>query len=280
MDYVTPIGFRDILPDEALVREELTQCVAALLSEAGYVPIETPTLERMDAMNAAGRIPGTTFKLFDATGELLALRPDVTMQVARMAASRLRATEEAMRFRYTQRVFRDVDIPSEAREMTQIGIECMGPAGADADAEVVGLLARALEATGLENFTIALGTVGVLRALLEACDAPGSWKNAVLNAYHASDFVALNKLCAQDDIPLKYAQAICALPRIRGGREAIDAVRALVEPLGCVDGLDAFAATFDTLAEEGLADVLLIDFSIMSSFDYYTGIVFEAYPVL
>ena len=277
MDYVTPIGFRDILPDEALVREELTQRVASLLSEAGYAPIETPTLERMDAMNAAGRIPGTTFKLFDATGELLALRPDVTMQVARMAASRLRFSEDAMRFRYTQRVFRDVDIPSEAREMTQIGIECMGPAGADADAEVVGLLARALEATGLENFTIALGTVGVLRALLEACEAPGTWKNAVLGAYHASDFVALNKLCAQKDIPADYAQAICALPRIRGGREAIDAVRALVEPLGCVDGLDDFAATFDALAEDGLASVLLVDFSIMSSFDYYTGIVFEAY---
>ena len=277
MDYVTPIGFRDILPDEALVREELTQRVASLLSEAGYAPIETPTLERMDAMNAAGRIPGTTFKLFDATGELLALRPDVTMQVARMAASRLRFSEDAMRFRYTQRVFRDVDIPSEAREMTQIGIECMGPAGADADAEVVGLLARALEATGLENFTIALGTVGVLRALLEVCEAPGTWKNAVLGAYHASDFVALNKLCAQKDIPTDYAQAICALPRIRGGREAIDAVRALVEPLGCVDGLDDFAATFDALAEDGLASVLLVDFSIMSSFDYYTGIVFEAY---
>ena len=160
MDYVTPIGFRDILPDEALVREELTQRVAVLLSEAGYAPIETPTLERMDAMNAAGRIPGTTFKLFDATGELLALRPDVTMQVARMAASRLRFSEDAMRFRYTQRVFRDVDIPSEAREMTQIGIECMGPAGADADAEVVGLLARALEATGLTGLAGMVGLAG------------------------------------------------------------------------------------------------------------------------
>lgn len=277
MDYVTPIGFRDILPDEALVRERLSHSVQALFAQEGYAPVETPTLERMDAMDAAGRIPGATFKLFDASGELLALRPDVTMQLARMVATRLRGQEGPVRLRYTQRVFRDVDTQFEAREMTQVGIECIGPSGVEADAEVVGLLARALAAVGLERFTIALGTVGVVRALLEACEMDGAWKNSVLAAYHASDFVALDELCAQEGVPAAFAQAIASLPRIRGGREAIDEAKALVEPLGCADGLDVFAATFDALATAGLADALLVDFSIMSSFDYYTGIVFEAY---
>ncbi|MBQ9068498.1 MAG: ATP phosphoribosyltransferase regulatory subunit [Eggerthellaceae bacterium] len=277
MDYVTPTGFRDILPDEALVRERLSQSVQGLFDEAGYVPVETPTLERMDAMNAAGHIPGATFKLFDAQGELLALRPDVTMQVARMVATRLRGMEDPIRLRYTQRVFRDVDTQFEAREMTQVGIECIGPFGTEADAEVVGLCARALAATGLEKFTVALGTVAVLRSLLEACKADGAWKNQVLAAYHASNFVALDALCSQPEVPEEFAQAVRSLPRIRGGREAIEEAKAVVEPLGCAEGLDEFAATFDVLANAGLADDLLVDFSIMSSFDYYTGIVFEAY---
>ncbi|MFQ9180578.1 MAG: ATP phosphoribosyltransferase [Eggerthella lenta] len=67
-----------------------------------------------------------------------------------------------------------------------------------------------------------------------------------------------------------------ALPRIRGGREAVEEVRASWR-LGCEDGLDDFARTCDLLAEAGLADRILVDFSVMSSFDYYTGIVFEAY---
>ncbi|MBQ9021889.1 MAG: ATP phosphoribosyltransferase regulatory subunit [Eggerthellaceae bacterium] len=277
MDFVTPVGFRDILPDEALQREQISQRVMACFTNAGYMPIETPTLERMDAMDAAGRIPGKTFKLFDATGELLALRPDVTMQVARIAATRMREQGGVARYRYMQRVFRDVDLQFEAREMTQMGIEYIGEGGAEADAEVVGLFAQALQLAGLERFTIALGTVGVLRALLEACKVDGAWKNAVLAAYHASNFVDLDELCSQDGVPAKYAQAIATLPRIRGGREAIDAARDLVAPLDCVDGLDAFAQTYDALAQAGLADALLVDFSIMSSFDYYTGIVFEAY---
>ena len=278
MEFVTPVGFRDVLPDEAIAREQIVQRVQALFASAGYAPIETPTLERMDAMNAAGRIPGSTFKLFDATGELLALRPDVTMQVARMVAARLGSSNADARFRYTQRVFRDVDVQSEAREMTQIGVECMGPFGAAADAEVVGLFAQALKLAGLDKFVVALGTVGVLRALLQTCPVvSGEWKNQVLAAYHASNFVELDALCARPEVPQLFGLAIGALPRIRGGRQAIEQARAFVEPLGCQDGLDELEQAFDVLAADGLADSLLVDFSIMSSFDYYTGIVFEAY---
>lgn len=277
MDITTPRGFRDILPDEALQREQISAQVQACFAQAGYVPIETPTLERMDALDAAGRINGATFKLFDAQGSLLALRPDVTMQVARMAATRFRNVEGPLRLRYTQRVFRDVDIQVDAREMTQIGIECIGDAGVEVDAEVIRLFAQALTLAGVTNYTIALGTVGVLRALLEAAPAEGAWKNKVLLAYHASNFVELDELCSQHEAPTPFAEAIAALPHIRGGRESIDAARALVEPLGCLDGLDDMAQTYDALCKSGLERVLLVDFSIMSSFDYYTGMVFEAY---
>lgn len=277
MEITTPRGFRDILPDEALQREQISAQVQACFAQAGYVPIETPTLERMDALDAAGRINGATFKLFDAQGSLLALRPDVTMQVARMAATRFRNVEGPLRLRYTQRVFRDVDIQVDAREMTQIGIECIGDAGVEVDAEVIRLFAQALKLAGVRDYTIALGTVGVLRALLEAAPADGAWKNKVLSAYHASNFVELNELCSESEAPASFADAIAALPHIRGGREAIDAARGLVEPLGCVDGLDDMAQTYDALCEDGLERVLLVDFSIMSSFDYYTGMVFEAY---
>ena len=277
MNFVTPAGFRDILPEEALRREQMERKVQDLLASQGYVPIETPTLERLDVMQAGGRIPATPFKLFDATGELLALRPDVTMQVARMCATRLRGQQGPFKFRYTQRVFHETERQSAARELTQVGIENICAEGSEADAEVVGLFADALKATGVDGFLIAVGTVGVLRALLEACEAPGDWKNEVLEAYHASDFIRIYELASQPDAPAGYAQAIAELPLVRGGIEAVGRVRELVEPLGCSDGLDALERTLQLLAERGLGPALMVDFSIMSSFDYYTGIVFKAY---
>ena len=293
MNYVTPAGFRDVLTDEAQQRERITRAVQERFAARGYLPIETPTLEVMDVMRAGGRLAGSPFRFFDARGDLLAMRPDVTLQVARMTATRLAGQPGPFRFRYLQRVFREAEaeMQAKARELTQMGIECIGEEGPEADAEVVGLLAEALVVAGARGYTLALATVGVLRALLEASGAPAWWKEQVLDAYHASNFVELDRLTApagagpapdaepgaRASVPPVFAAAIRALPRIRGGRAAIDEVRALVAPLGCEDGLDAFARTYDLLEEAGLGERILVDFSVMSSFDYYTGLVFEAY---
>ena len=280
MDYVTPAGFRDVLADEACTRERIARDVQACFAARGYLPIETPTLEVMDVMRAGGRMPGSPFKFFDASGDLLAMRPDVTLQVARMCATRLAGQPGPLRFRYMQRVFREAEgrMQAQAREMTQFGVECIGEAGPQADAEVVELMAEALELAGARGCKLALATVGVLRALLAASGASAQWTEQVLAAFHASNFVEVDRLTGEGTaVPPVFAAAIRALPRIRGGREAVEQVRALVAPLGCEDGLDDFERTCDLLAEAGLADRILVDFSVMSSFDYYTGIVFEAY---
>ena len=291
MNAVTPSGFRDVLSEEARVREAITRAVADLFASRGYVPIETPTLEVMDVLRAGGRVPATPFKFFDSRGDLLAMRPDVTLQIARMCATRLAGVPGPLRFRYTQRVFREAETENQvqARELTQCGVECIGEVGPAADAEIVVLFAEALRLAGATQFVLAMATVGVLRALLERSGASEPWKAAVLDAYHSSDFVALDRLC---DVAMgravegeavdagaaapAYTEAIRQLARIRGAQDAIDAVRALVAPLGCVADLDDFQATYDLLGEAGLASSVLVDFSVASSFNYYTGLVFEA----
>ena len=280
MDMVTPAGFRDVLAQEAAERERISAAVRDLFSSRGYAPIETPTLEVMDVMRAGGHMTGVPFKFFDSQGDLLAMRPDVTLQVARMCATRLAGQPGPFRFRYQQRVFRETEgqMRASAREVTQIGIECIGPSGAEGDAEVLQLFCEALETAGVRDFTISVATVGVLRALLAASGADAAWAEQVLDAFHASNFVELDLLTgAGCPVPPVFAQALRALPRIRGGREAIEEARALVAPLGCEDGLDELSGMCDLLGAAGVGGRVRIDFSVMSSFDYYTGMVFEAY---
>ena len=280
MDMVTPAGFRDVLAQEAAERERISAAVRDLFSSRGYAPIETPTLEVMDVMRAGGHMTGVPFKFFDSQGDLLAMRPDVTLQVARMCATRLAGQPGPFRFRYQQRVFRETEgqMRASAREVTQIGIECIGPSGAEGDAEVLQLFCEALETAGVRDFTISVATVGVLRALLAASGADAAWAEQVLDAFHASNFVELDLLTgAGCPVPPVFAQALRALPRIRGGREAIEEARALVAPLGCEDGLDELSGMCDLLDAAGVGGRGRIDFSVMSSFDYYTGMVFEAY---
>lgn len=302
MNYVTPIGFRDVMSEEALVREELTARVRRCFAEQGYRPVETPTLEVLDVMEAGGHVPEAPFKFFDSHGDLLAMRPDVTMQIARMCATRAETIAEPLRLRYTQRVFREKSAEAAARELTQCGAECIGAPAEQADIELVALFARALEECGLTSFTIALGSAGVLRGLLDASGASAQWQSAVLEAYHTSNFVYLGELvdaacsrpprggdavlsCALTDpaisdpgaVDASVAEAIFELPRLRGGRAALSDVRALLEPIGCVEAVDELESVYSALSDQGLENRLLIDFSVMSSFDYYTGLVFEAY---
>ncbi len=288
IDLVTPLGFRDVLTAEAAERERITRGVQDLFASHGYLPVETPTLEVMDVMALGGRLPASSFRFFDSQGDLLAMRPDVTLQIARMCATRIGAAEEPLKLRYTQRVFREMEGRSQAqaRELTQIGIESIGArdgAGepVQADTEVVALCVQALAVAGVAEVALAIATVGPLRALLERSGAPSAWKQAILNAYHASDLVEVDRLCAPENLDAAtapaYAQAIRALPRVRGGLEAIDEARQLVAPLGCTDGLDRLQALCERLEGDGLAAAVLVDFSVISLFDYYTGIVFEAY---
>ena len=280
MDYTTPSGFRDVLSEEAVAREALARRVQDLFAARGYVPIETPTLESMAVMQEGGRVPASPFKFFDATGDLVTMRPDVTLQVARMCATRLGAAPGPFRFRYMQRVFRDAQGRQQAdvREKKQIGIECIGEAGVEADAEVIGLFAEALDVAGVSEFKLSIATVSVLRGLLAASSEPSKWKVELLEAFHQSNFVDIDRLC--DEAQQKgstFAPVIRELSRVRGGHDAIERARRLVEPLGCAAGLDELQIIYDLLAERGLASRILVDFSVMSSFDYYTGIVFEAF---
>lgn len=222
MNFVTPSGFRDVLTDEAVLREQAAQAVQANMAAKGYLPVETPTLEVMDVLQAGRQAAGHPVQALrrarrpsgHASRCHAADRPHVRHAPGRAAGP--------FRFRYMQRVFREAEgqTRAEPRETTQMGVELIGQAGAAADAEVVCLLAESLKLAGVADFKIALASVSVLRALLASCGAAPQWRQAVLDAYHTSNFVTLDELTSGDGaqgVPPVFAQAIGKLARIRGG---------------------------------------------------------------
>jgi ATP phosphoribosyltransferase regulatory subunit len=279
---VTPRGFKDVLPEEARWRESITTRVQAVLSSWGYAPIETPTLEVLEVLEQGGQLSEMPFRLFDSDGALLVLRPDVTLPIARMVASRLGGATSPLRFRYVQPVFREEEsLRGQAREFTQIGVELIGLSDAAADAEVILLMVDALRACGLTAFTLAICTVGVLRDLLDVIvdegNASDQWRAAVLAACHQNNVVEVARLAGDQRVDRRYGEALRELLGLRGGSEAIERCKELVAPLGCTDGLDALAETYGIIEKLDAASFVTVDFSVMSAFDYYTGLVFEAY---
>lgn len=274
----TPRGFRDVLPEEGAWREDTICRVQQGFSAWGYSPVETPTLEAVDALTAAGGVAMTPFRFFDDDGNQLTLRPDVTLPIARMVATRMQDVPSPLRLRYTTPVFREEEsLRGQAREFTQLGVESIGMAGAAADAEVVEMFVEGLYATGLQRFIVCIATVGVLLELVRAACDDESWRQAVLDAYHTSNWVAVKQLTSSAQVRPAFGEALALLPSISGGREAVGRCRELVEPLGCQDGLEQLDATMEILESTDLLRFVQVDFSIMNSLDYYTGLVMQAY---
>jgi len=275
---VTVRGFRDVLPAEAAEREVVSRRFAQTCSAWGYELVETPIVEDLVSLEAAaGSLDGVAFRFVDSDGRLLALRPDMTVPIARLVASRMTADSGARRFRYAAEVFREHEsLRGQMRGFRQLGVELVGRSGPAADAEVVAVMVEGLEAVGVREFTVAVGTVAVLHAIVAAADADQAWPHAVLEAAHNRNLVGLGQLARsarREDV----AEALRVVPRTRGGAEAIETCRKVTAGLGCEAALDDLAATWEILVAAGASDRVVIDFSVMRSFDYYTGLVVEAF---
>ena len=270
-----------MLPEEALWREQISSAVGACFAQAGYLPVETPLLEMSDLLQDSDAASDVAFRLFDSDGALLMARPDVTLPVARMVATRLRGCEAPLRLRYNAPVLRECDaLTGQPRQLTQLGVELIGAEGLEADAEILLLMARALEAAGLEGYAIVMGSVRPLDVLLARSGMPDEWCQRARALCQRCDLIGLAELVGGASmLDGDVAQALLGLPRIRGGAEAVERARRLIEPCGCVGDcrLDEVAELFGRAQAAGLAGDVTVDFSVMGSFGYYTGMVLEAY---
>ena len=282
MIHSTPRGFRDILPQEALAREEIAGRVREVFSAAGYLPVETPLLESREVLERAGRIKGVPFQLIDNDDRLLMLRPDLTLPIARLVASRL--SDPAgfpLRLRYQAPVVREQQsLRGEARQFTQLGIELVGAPDGEAEREVLQLLAQALDAAGIPQWTIVCGSVQPLRAALDASGLSARQTQEVLALVHESDLVGLDRYLDACELQGPAAKAIREIPRLSGGPEVIEAIDSLlaaakVDP--ALRGTQELSWLVESLSSQASSLSLSFDFSIINSFDYYTGLIFKAY---
>ena len=277
---MTPRGFRDVLFAEAREREIVAGAMSEVFASWGYDPVDTPVVEEDStlARGAGGDIERAAFRFFDLDGSLLALRPEMTVPIARVAASRLADGPGPHRIRYVAPVFREhASLRGQARQFTQVGVEFIGASGPAADAEIVLLLLGALAATGLSSYLVGIGTGEVLRAILDRADAPAEWQDAVIAAAQGRNLVELDALADRAGLGPEFALALREVPRLGGGAEALERCRELAAACGCEQSLDALSATWRLLEALGETDRVRIDFGIMRSFAYYTGMQLEAY---
>ena len=264
-----PSGTRDVLPDEMRELRAITDALRGVFDAAGYGEVATPALEEESVLALAGLGEAfPAYRTFDEGGRVLQLRTDMTVPIARVVATRYARAEPPLRFSYLAHAYRGVRAGrGQQREVLQAGIELIGSARPDGTVEALSVLCRALDAVGLREYRVGLGSARLYPSLLEAYAVPEPDRERLLDALVRRDFVALEERAAGLDGEAR--RVLLEVPALRGGAEVLDRSPAA----DAVAGLRGIAERLPP----DVAERVIFDLGLVRSLRYYTGAVFEVY---
>ena len=268
---------RDLLPEEAAVRRTLARQALECFALRGYAVVTPPVFEFADVLERGlGVLDPTDVLRFiePESGEVAALRPDMTPQIARIIATRLRDRPPPFRLGYEGTVLRRRSGRARKhRQIPQVGVELAGIAGPDGDLELLGLAADAVRATGLSRFALDIGDAGVVRALLAPLSPADQTR--ISEGLGRKDAAEVAAASAAANSP--HAEALGALPDLHGGRDALVEGVARLASTPAAPAARRLLAFFDAATSAGLGAYLSADLGEVRGFAYYTGPVFHAY---
>jgi len=273
-------GFRDLLPAEAEVMREAQESLLAEMRRWGYRHVITPLVESMEVLDLGLGVDQRRrlFKFTDQRGDVVAMVGERTVPVARLAAGKLRGAPLPMRLCYSGPVVStDEGRFQHRRETYQVGAELIGASGPVADAEVIALAARCMEATGIRRYQIDVGHAEFFHGIMDAVRLPDDVKVAVRAALAARDFVALESLLEGTALRSAEHELLLRFPALRGGPEILEAAGGLIRNKRSETAVAELAQVRDLLVAHGIGEVVVLDLGAIRDFDYYTGVIFEAY---
>jgi ATP phosphoribosyltransferase regulatory subunit len=277
-NWLLPEYIQDMLPEEAWRVEAMRSRILDLLRKSGYQLVAPPLLEYAESLLLDGSddMDLRTFKLVDQlSGRTLALRADITPQVARIDAHLLNRQGVA-RLCYAGSVLHTQPVGlTRTRELLQIGAELYGHSGLESDVEIQQLMLQSLALLGVQNVHLDLGHVAIFRALVSHANIDKNLESELFNALQSKDSAALQSLSASLDADAR--SALCAMTGLYGDcTEVLARARKVLPDFAeihtALNDLHAVANQLKTLVAS-----VSIDLADLRGYHYHTGMVFAAY---
>lgn len=251
----------------------MTDRIRAVFEGARYGEVYTPALEYESTFERADMAASRpAYRVFDEHGNVLVLRSDMTVPIARLVATRYREAEAPLRFSYFAHAYRGVRPQrGQSREFLQAGVELIGAAAPEGTAEILTVLCAALDAAGLQTYRVGLGDAALYPALLAELNVVSERREHILSALVDGNFVGVEHEVNGLDLDPADAALLLRVPQTRGGPEVL---LGLPRPLeAAATGMRAVHA----LLPSAVAERVIFDLGLVRSLGYYTGAVFQVY---
>ncbi len=272
---------RDLLPAEAEAQGRLSSLVLRTFDLHGYQQVSLPAFEYAEVLERGlGNVdPATLLRFVEPdTGEVVALRPDMTPQVARLVATRLSSRPGPARLSYRGSVLRrQHERARHDQQMLQAGIELVGASGVQADLEVISVCIRAVKNAGLHRFVLDLGHGGIAQALLGELSQEA--RASLLDSLSLKDGAELARRARELNLSEPLFEAVTSLVHLSGGPEVFEAARGSLEKTAAWPAVEELkqlvVALSDGFVEEQVELHVVIDLGETRSAAYYTGPIFQ-----
>lgn len=265
----------------AAKRRKLQDALLEVFLRWGFQEVVTPTFEYLDALilGLGEAFSERLFKLEERhTGRMISLRPDITTQIAKLAATRLKDEPRPLRFCYVANVFRySTSQTRNMQELYQAGVELIGLESPEADAEMIAIAVEGMQAVGLDDFRIAVSQPALVRQMLQAANLTPEALERIQAALAIKDTSTLEAVVMQCAMTDQHRETLLELPNLCGKAEVFDQVSKRLDNAAAQHVLDHLAQVYDMLKAYGLEDHVLIDLGELRGFEYYTGIMFEGF---
>ncbi len=266
-----PRGTRDFLPEDTKRRRNVENILRGVVKNWGFEEIITPTFETLDlfTLKSGEGIIGELYNFTDKGNRDMTLRPELTAPVMRMYVNEMQARQRPIKLFYFENCFR-YERPQKGRfrEFWQFGVELIGSSKADADAEVIALAYKMLEAVGIKG-DLHINNLGVIRNLLSVLET--EQQSRIMRLVDKKDYTGLEEYLEEINAPSELRVKLQRLIELTGN-DAIEEARKLI---GDIPEINDYQKLIELLEAYGIE--YTIDFGIARGLDYYTGAVFEIY---
>src|SRR5450432_3097474 len=275
-----PTGMRDFAPRAAASRRRIAETLLEVFERWGFARVITPAFEYEDVLalglGGAGRAAAIRF-VEPSSGQVVALRPDITPQIARLIATRFRDEPGAVRLSYEGTVVRLERAGRGQRELIQAGVELAGVEGPAGDAEMIALGVAALSAAGLPQPTIDLGHLGLAREVMEALELPEAFVEEARRRIAKRDSAGLEEILRHARGSAAAIRFAALLPELSGPPSVLETAAKRAPTPGVKRALAELRAIIDVVEARGLEARLHVELGEVRGCDYYTGVRFQAF---
>lgn len=277
----TPGGVKDTYGVLCANKLKVQDAVHNVLRSYGFRDIQTPTFEYFDIFNKErGTVASKEmFKFFDRGNNTLVLRPDMTPPIARCVAKYYKDEHMQLRLCYIGNTFVNTDkYKGKLQEVTQAGAELFNDGSSDADAEMVALTAECLLKSGLKEFQIEAGHAGFFNGLAEEAGFSEKDTAKLRSLIESKNFFGVEDLLDNLTVSKELKEIFLKLPDMLNNLdEAIDFVKARSKSETVYKAMERLKKLESIIQSYGFGDYVTIDLSMLSNYNYYTGVIFRAY---